>query len=481
MNRKENMKVFVQHGNVEVDWARVKAKISKEEERERSRGAVKANFIEFGVPGIGSSKGDSSKFVEKFVKTQIIPAMQYRSLLTHARSLISKHHAFSTIPTSSTTTNTTSRPTSAPTPLAIDENLILQEYITSLSTDEKLDDAEKVFLEEVFLGCVRNEKLIHATLRVFYEMAGGRFLAKEYNLFAVMVYVVLFRLKDLATPILKSLAFSSEPSKMAKLLAFLFDSAHLLPPSSISEQQEEQQQQVEEGHGCLYTLWTQILDHEHVKSRFVQPLLERSEEIVGLIEDLKERAEKGMVPKKLVRGVTEPQPFLLTRPNPRKLPEPTIIRPTFPKARPVPKSIYETPPESKILAKVKQSNREKLEKNLAQAEKTQFTLLKRPTKPSKHKNPSSEDVLQSNSSTESTIPKPKPVPKFVKEGPKTEIKLTTAAILREDALVRKQRREEEKVLEEMELSLRDPKEFYAWQEGIKVKEEEESRLEKERR
>ncbi|KAJ3118896.1 hypothetical protein HDU96_006547 [Phlyctochytrium bullatum] len=61
------------------------------------------------------------------------------------------------------------------------------------------------------------------------------------------------------------------------------------------------------------------------------------------------------------------------------------------------------------------------------------------------------------------------------------VKPTAATILREDALVRRIRKEDMQVLREVELSLHDATEFNQWQEEIRQKNEEERRFELEKR
>jgi hypothetical protein len=49
------------------------------------------------------------------------------------------------------------------------------------------------------------------------------------------------------------------------------------------------------------------------------------------------------------------------------------------------------------------------------------------------------------------------------------VKQTTATILREDALVRKQREKEEKWLHDVEIGLKDEQEFEEWRKEVKIK------------
>jgi hypothetical protein len=53
------------------------------------------------------------------------------------------------------------------------------------------------------------------------------------------------------------------------------------------------------------------------------------------------------------------EPFLLTVPRPRKLPEPTVVIPNFTKARPIPEAVINGSKEKEILAKKKEENKKK--------------------------------------------------------------------------------------------------------------------------
>jgi hypothetical protein len=104
----------------------------------------------------------------------------------------------------------------------------------------------------------------------------------------VLVYLCLYRLSELTFSEFRKFVRTAEPSKMAKLVGFLFDSQHLHPGPD----------------GVLYEAWCGILDHEYVKTKIVVPLLQHAEDAIDLVKELNERAEKGMVPRKSNRSPT---------------------------------------------------------------------------------------------------------------------------------------------------------------------------------
>ncbi|KAJ3310173.1 hypothetical protein HDU76_003437 [Blyttiomyces sp. JEL0837] len=291
-------------------------------------------------------------------------------------------------------------------------------------------------------------------------MTGGRYLKSEYNMFAVLTYLCLYRLEELTFPEFRKFVRTCDPAKMSRLIGFLFDSSLIV-------------------NGVLMQAWNKILDHEYVKLKIVTPLIQHSPDAKELLEELLERAEKGMVPKKSSRKPTEPDPFVLTIPNPRKVPEPPYAISTLTKARAVPKYLYTGTGEKEALEKARNENRQKQKEKYEKAEQTQFNIVKR-IPPEKKKKPDEQSgVTDLDESVSDVAIKARPVPASTHAN--VPIKLTMASILREDALVRKNKMEEEKSLKETEMILRDSSEFQNWREEVKAKEEEEKRLEAERR
>ncbi|KAJ3223033.1 hypothetical protein HDU81_009456 [Chytriomyces hyalinus] len=397
----------------------------------------------------------------------------YKALIMHCQTLLTRHQALSN-PSAKQQSNAVSHPYATTKggpaakeashrdildlsePIAIvDEKELLQLYWTenkAISPHQITLESDKLFLEETLLGCVRNERIIDKTLKLFYQVTGGRYLGCEYNLFAVLAYLCLFRLKtDLSFPTLSKCIKSFNPTKMARFLAFLFDTAHLLDD------------------GMLMNAWAGVLDRAYIKNAILVPLLQHADAAKDLIEELLIKSEKGMVPKKSTKPNTEPAPFILTVQNPRKIPEPPIVYSTVTKAKKIPRAVYTTSGEMDALKEIKADNRRKAEK----AQKRQFELTKRISKAPNL--PSKKELKSAISNTTTKPAKAKPVPPSLFSH--VPVKTTVAAILREDALVRKNKLKEEKMLAESELTLRDTNEFEMWQEDIKAKETEERQIE----
>ncbi|KAI9344343.1 hypothetical protein BDR26DRAFT_214013 [Obelidium mucronatum] len=397
----------------------------------------------------------------------------YKSLIAHCQSLLSQHHALArgTYKNGAGAvhetglhglegdefdgdTNDFTEPV-----IIVDEKEMLDAY---WKENNILSTNDKVFLEETLMGCVRHEKVIDITLKLFYKKTGGRYLKSEYNLFAVLVYLCLYRLPtDLPFATLSKFFKSYNPTKMARFLAFIFDSAHLIDD------------------GILSKAWGAVLDRDYIKSKMLLPLLTHAPEAKVLIEDLITRSEKGMIPKKSTKPNTEAAPFTLTVQTARKIPEPPYVHSTLTKARPIPQSVFKGTGEKEAIEKAKIENRRKLQLEHEKYDRNQFQISRKAIELSKKPPPITPAASNTSLENEhSIITKPKPVPASLYEH--VPIKMTTATILREDALVRKSKLDEEKQLSEVEFTLRDTTEFQNWQDEVKMKAEGERKLELEK-
>ncbi|KAI9103812.1 hypothetical protein DFS34DRAFT_300016 [Phlyctochytrium arcticum] len=389
----------------------------------------------------------------------------YKTLIQHCRALLSLHHEFARkgfatglaaihdVPADKIIRNSSDGvQLDFAHPLVRTEDEILKDYFTEHKIN---DEVMVVFLTEVFNGCVRQRKALQVALKLFYKTTGERWLRNDHNLFAVLFYLILFRFNELTFPKLRNILNCYDATKMSRLVSFVFDQDYLLGP-------------LREG-------WSHILDAEWVNEHMIDPIVDHAQDVVELSRELAEKAILGMVPKKSTKEPSVPEPFLLTRPRPRALPQPTEIVPNFIKARPVPKSVYQGTADRESLERIKAQNRARIMAENAKAATTQFKVVTR-------KSPCSTTQSTSQDSPLMTPPRPrfhKPVPSNLHDS--IPVKLTTAAILREGALVQRNRKEEEARLLDAEMGLRDGAEFGEWLENARIKEEGERRLDLERR
>ncbi|KAJ3383445.1 hypothetical protein HDU84_003612 [Entophlyctis sp. JEL0112] len=184
----------------------------------------------------------------------------HKAIIHHCQAILSKHHALArgsfkpdTLVRVSTHSVTDSpeeddlADLSEPV-VVVDEHELLENYFKE---NKITSSADRLFLEEVLLGCVRHKKIIDITLRLLYKYAGGIYLKSEYNLFAVLSFLCIFRLAedDLSFDQFAKFIKPLDPTKMARFLAFMFDGMHLVDD------------------GILTRGWATVLDREYIKAR----------------------------------------------------------------------------------------------------------------------------------------------------------------------------------------------------------------------
>ncbi|KAJ3270692.1 hypothetical protein HDV01_007516 [Terramyces sp. JEL0728] len=246
-----------------------------------------------------------------------------------------------------------------------------------------------------------------------------------------------------------------DPQHMSCLMRFLFD------PTILNE--------------TLKPIWCTILDDQFVKERIIEPLIHHHSMAQQLSHDLRKIATHGEtfeIPKK----ITEPRPFLLTDPKPRTFPLPTEKIPRTIKPLEIPKSHFAQPAEKYKLEKTKLENKDKSLKLFNLAQKNQFHVAK--PAPAKIEQIRERLAQESNEKYEKNRVRNS---KNVKLNQNIPVKLTTAAILREEVLLRKKQKQQEIALAEAEMGLRDVAEFEQWKQELKQKEEEELQMHQEKK
>ncbi|KAJ3304933.1 hypothetical protein HDV03_002161 [Kappamyces sp. JEL0829] len=339
-------------------------------------------------------------------------------------------------------------------PIAAEEEQLLETY---LSEHNITGENECSFVRETYLGCIRRGPFLEATLQRFLKSASGTFLQKDYYLFAVICYLALWRLEEIGFAAFSRFVRCFEPGKMALLVAYLFN------PDNVQ--------------GELRTLWCSHLDEHYVREKIIEPMVYHVPNAQQLERELKKLNDNGMELRK-VRKVTAVDPFLLTVPKPRSLPQPTVAIPTEIRARPIPKALFETPRDEIVLSQKRAVNKDKAKKLYEQAQEGQFSVA-RP--PSSDKKEALRQKLKQEELAKQVKPWTRPHRSPQAANGSVDVKLTTAAILREESLLQKKRKEQQQMIAAAEMGLQDAIEFEAWKDRLKAKEEEERILELERK
>lgn len=332
--------------------------------------------------------------------------------------------------------------------------------------DKKIrEGGDALFLKQVLYGCVRYKKVLKLAVTHFYSMYSGSLIRSDFDMYMILSYLAIFRLKDLSFPIFRQFLMSQESQKMFLFVAFLFDGDNL--------------------NNVLKEEWLKYFDRKYVEDTIIAGLLSFSDEISGTAE-LLETKTKGTRSRKTATGdgeaeqsTTTVQPFNLTKPKPRVIPEPEAIESNF-KAKDVPQAVYEGPRKlEKKIEEAKKKNRIEIEEKYTSASAATMKL-RTAERPSNLEQIRRQVEEERDAELKFEGIKAKPAPQF-RPSTQNRVKLNMAAILREEAVYKKQQEQEAAMLKVYEEELRDASNYYKWQTEMKEKDEEERRLEVERR
>ena len=84
------------------------------------------------------------------------------------------------------------------------------------------DPYEKVFIKQIFYGCVRYKDFLKVFVKRFYEKNVGS-SRNDQILYSIFAYLSFFRLEELAIEDYRKLILSQESTKMHNFLRFVFN------------------------------------------------------------------------------------------------------------------------------------------------------------------------------------------------------------------------------------------------------------------
>lgn len=319
-----------------------------------------------------------------------------------------------------------------------------QSFLES-SESNHLDENGRVFVSEVFAGCIRYNTLIKVIVDGYYASDGRTCLRSESSLYFVLSYLIMFRLEELGMNNFKKLMNSQHAGKMYKFLKFVFDENNL--------------------YGWIKDEWYKTYDSSFVDVNILLPVQRLQSEMTEYISHLDAIVNNRLPSSYTVKSTTEMKPFNLTKPKPRQVPTPEEI-PTLKVYKPVPKTTYIPPMESETVIKNRETLKIRAKERLHQAEKMQFTCAST-EKSQKTKTILKQIIDEREAELDHEPIKPLPFPTSMRES--QPLKLNTAAILREGARIQKAEEEEEKRLAKLEAGQKDGSEFQKWQEEMKQK------------
>ena len=335
----------------------------------------------------------------------------------------------------------------------------VEEHVENWLTKKKVtDENTRVFVIEVFSGCVRHRSITKVVVDAYYATDGKNCLRTDKNLYTVLCYLALFRLEELGVGYVRKLVASQDVNKMFKFLKFFFTEENIKT--------------------WMADEWCKLYDHTYVETTLVSTLLSWLPELHDVVLlNLEEKITTRQVPERAKKPSTDVKPFKLTQPRPRSIPVPERI-PKLKPSKPVPQSTYTTPSVNARLEEARSKNRKEAESNFHTANMSQFQCAN-PQKSGKTLRKMYEIQVEKDSKLKFDSAKANPAPSFTHDN--IPIKLNAAAIMREGQLYQKREQDEIKRLLELEKGGKDASDFYKWQENMKKKDMEEQLADIERR
>jgi hypothetical protein len=239
-------------------------------------------------------------------------------------------------------------------------------------------------------------------------------------------------------------------------------------------------------YGPIRNEWLALFDAEFIENELTGVMEAFRPDVQGLCNQLHSKAfgiaaakeakeaEAGM-PQLDRKKSTRPRSPRLTRPRPRKVPEPIKIEQTS-LAKKAPKSLY-TNNLNDIEGTNQERRKEEFERTNAKY-KPQHEFQFHETR-SNMENVRAEVEARREAELQFDSFRAKPMPVYSEEN--AHVRLNVASVLREDFLYKQKQEQESKMIKAYEEDLRDANEFYRWQTEMKEKDLAQHKVEVERR
>lgn len=328
---------------------------------------------------------------------------------------------------------------------------------TPILKEKWIGETERKFVHQVFYGCIRYQKFLKLfTTSLFYRCPVIA-VRSEQTLYAILGYLLFFRLEELGVTEFKLLLMcgAGSPQALYELLQYTLN--------------------VEELERWVKVEWCKLLDVRYVEEEIIgklqsfkphfQPLLEEMEiKATGSIQSDVSGDSTVVVREK---KCTTPKPFNITQQKPKPLPEPEPA-PVQIKARLVPPGMLD-----RALLQVEEEKVLRLGKEKARVVE-KYGVDRGPKLTKKCDDNEMAELARRIAGErygECTF-KPPPPRKYVPPPEDAVVRPNIAAILREDALLKKKQAADFQLLRRYEEDLRDASQFYQWQDEMKEKDQE---------
>lgn len=327
--------------------------------------------------------------------------------------------------------------------------------------DKRIGEVEHKFIHQVFYGCVRYQKFLKLFVTSFLYKCPTTALRSEQTLYTVLAYILFFRLEEITVPEFRRFLLCGSGTESALLALLRYALC------------------VEDLEKWVKMEWIKLYDVTYIEDEIIGKLQSFEAELRPVVEEVELKAtgtiaaKDGTMVLAKQKRMTSPKPFNITQPRPRLIPEPEVINREV-KALPVPANLHAT-----SLAEVEEEKRQRRE---AEREKTKKKHLAAPvfditrTDNSKDREELARQI-EAQRMAECTF-QPQGIKPYKAPAEEAVVKLNAAAVLREDALLKKKQAKEYDILKRYEQDLRDASEFSDWQQQMKEKDhlEEEMRV-----
>lgn len=339
-------------------------------------------------------------------------------------------------------------------------------------TNQEHVEIDLTFLSECFFGVVDRYKksIIDPILNLMYN-ANSQLKTQDKVTYSILIYLLITRLEELGLKKFRNLAKYAKLTlpRMVEFLQFLIDEEHI--------------------NEWFVPEWEKSFDHAWVKDKLVLSLNNHRSAIEEWILSMQERIHGHSLTQEDLPQITIPEPFHLTVPTEKIIPQPMVIDTTF-KAKDVPNSTYECEDQViKVIQSYKEGKKEAtIPESLRQKHKEEFQkklkdpLFKRVKEVSEKNSKKNEikaekmkkkneEILEDNKPKITSIDK---LRKLLNEP--ANVRYNAAALLREDALIKQKQVQEANILKKYESELRDSSKFFEWQEEMKKRDDVENKL-----
>ncbi len=322
---------------------------------------------------------------------------------------------------------------------------------------------EEWFIQQCVTGWYKEKKMIDSFISNMYADNGARITRTDMTMYTLVAYLAIYRIKELSFSRFKELCSTEDPSKISVFIQYLFNKESLW--------------------NNLRDSWMRINDLKYVEDiiitnieKYIPNALQYINELDGdaaglaAAEAAKEEAKKngtsGMGAT-LRKSSTRPISPKLSKPRPPLLPEPEkILSNTV--ANEIPSYLNNITMDK--LYTLKEERKKKAKESTLTKYKDAKTFNFNKTKGGK-------SIEQLRAEAEENRSKDldfdasfvHDVPNF--NNSKAVVRVNAATILREDYLYRKQQNKDEAILKAYEEELRDPVEYFAWQQQMKENDE----------